>query len=148
MKEFINEASIAQGDTPVFADTSLTIRPVSIASMAMLELIQNGMLVLFTPGGDKGKKYDMYALAEFVWIHAGDNEEVIRFCAGGGFDDVAARKRVVLAFAQHIGFESIEKIVTAIACEVNAIKQAGVEVTGDGEGIDSKNARSQADGQA
>ena len=81
----------------------------------------------------------MYALAEFVWIHAAPKEEVVRLVAGGGFDDAAAIRRAVLSFADQVGFASLGEIVAGMTQEMNAIMSAQTEGIKDPDGAPSKN---------
>ena len=153
MREIINTASIIAGALPQAEVDGLKVRPVSLSSMAMLELLNNACLTQLrrrqdatapqedptAPAEDQPEKYSMYALAEFVWIHAAPKEEVVRLVAGGGFDDAAAIRRAVLSFADQVGFASLGEIVAGMTQEMNAIMSAQTEGTGDPDGAPSKN---------
>lgn len=147
MREIINTQSIIAGDLPQAEVNGLKVRPVSLASMAMLELLGNSCLSLLNkrqnagdlPEEEKPETRSMYALAEFVWIHAAPEEEVVRLVAGGGFDDAAAIRRAVLTFAAQVGFASLGKIVGGMTAEMNAIMSAQSEGIKDPDGAPSKN---------
>nr|DAM71485.1 MAG TPA: hypothetical protein [Caudoviricetes sp.] len=89
----------------------------------------------------------MYALAEFVWVHAAPEDEVVRLVAGGGFDDAAAIRRSVLSFAGRVGFASLGEIVAGMTAEMNAIMNAQSEGIPDPERAPSKNSRSRTGGR-
>lgn len=153
MREIINTASVIAGDLPQAEVNGLKVRPVSLSSMAMLELLGNSCLTQLrrredapAPGEDHApqedgqpEKYSMYALAEFVWIHAAPEEEVVRLVAGGGFDDAAAIRRAVLSFAGQVRFGSLGEIVAGMTAEMNAIMSAQSEGIKDPDGAPSKN---------
>lgn len=151
MREATNIKSIIAGDLPAVEVNGLKVRPVSLSSMAMLELLGNSCLTQLRRRQDvpeedhaaqaeeQPEKYSMYALAEFVWIHAAPEEEVVRLVAGGGFDDAAAIRRAVLAFAGQVGFGSLGEIVAGMTAEMNSIMSAQAEGIKDPEGAPSKN---------
>jgi len=152
MREITNTASILAGDLPQAETDGLTVRPVTLSSMAMLELLNNSCLMQLNqrreapaleenaaPAENPPEKISMYALAEFVWVHAAPEEEVVRLVAGGGFDDAAAIRRAVLAFAGKVGFGSLGKIVEGMTREMNAIMSAQAEGIKDPDGAPSKN---------
>ena len=104
MREITNTTSILSGDLPQAEVNGLKVRPVSLSSMAMLELLNNSCLTQLNrrregplsedgaePAENPPEKMSMYALAEFVWIHAAPEEDVVRLVAGGGFDDPPGR---------------------------------------------------------
>lgn len=147
MREIINTKSIIAGDLPQAEVNGLKIRPVSLASMAMLELLDNSCLSMLNrrqnnespPEEETPETRSMYALAEFVWIHAGPEDEVVRLVAGGGFDDRGAIRRAVLSFAGQVGFGSLGGIVEGMTKEMNAILSAQSEGIKDPDGAPSKN---------
>lgn len=153
MREIINTQSIISGNTPQAEVNGLKVRPVSLSSMAMLELLDNSCLTQLrrrqdaaapedgnaAPAEDQPEKCSMYALAEFVWIHAAPEEEVVRLVAGGGFDDAAAIRRAVLSFSGQVGFGSLGDIVAGMTREMNAIMSAQSEGIKDPDGAPSKN---------
>lgn len=150
-REVVNTQSLIAGDLPQAEIPGLSVRPVSLASMAMLELLGNSCLSMMErrqaaadPDAEPPAKKDpvnmsMYALAEFVWIHAAPENDVIRLVAGGGFDDAAAIRRAVLAFAGQVGFDKLGTIVAGMTREMNAIMSAQSEGIKDPEGAPSKN---------
>ena len=140
MREITNTTSILSGDLPQAEVNGLKVRPVSLSSMAMLELLNNSCLTQLNrrregplsedgaePAENPPEKMSMYALAEFVWIHAAPEEDVVRLVAGGGFDDAAAIRRAVLAFAGKVGFGALGEIVAGMTREMNAIMSAQAE---------------------
>ena len=153
MREITNTRSLLSADLPQSEAGDLEVRPISLSSMAMLELLQNGCLGMFRerlpvedttiPPEDSGGKgrpsFSMYALAEFVWVHAAPEMEVIRLVAGGGFDDVPAIRRAVLAFAGSVGFGHLEGIIHGMVREMEAIKSAQSDIQQDPENPPSKN---------
>ncbi len=81
----------------------------------MLELLNNSCLTqlnrrregpLLEDGAETAEnppeKMSMYALAEFVWIHAAPEEDVVRLVAGGGFDDAREMNAIMSAQAEGI----------------------------------------------
>ena len=160
MREITNTQSILAGDLPQAEVKGLKVRPVSLSSMAMLELLGNSCLDRFrkrvssgvendaTPAAEeKPDQMSMYALAEFVWVHAAPEDEVVRLVAGGGFDDAAAIRRPVLSFAGRVGFASLGEIVAGMTAEMNAIMNAQSEGIPDPERAPSKNSRSRTGGR-
>ena len=151
MREITNTTSIVSGDLPQAEVNGLKVRPISLSSMAMLELLNNSCLTQLNrregpsledgaePAENPPEKMSMYALAEFVWIHAAPEEDVVRLVAGGGFDDAAAIRRAVLAFAGKVGFGALGKIVEGMTREMNAIMSAQAEGIKDPDGAPSKN---------
>lgn len=151
MREITNTTSILSGDLPQSEVNGLKVRPVSLSSMAMLELLNNSCLTQLNrrregplledgaePAENPPEKMSMYALAEFVWIHAAPEEDVVRLVAGGGFDDAAAIRRAVLAFAGKVGFGALGEIVAGMTREMNAIMSAQAEGIKDPDGAPSK----------
>ncbi len=152
MREITNTTSIVSGDLPQAEVNGLKVRPVSLSSMAMLELLNNSCLTQLNrrregplledgaePAENPPEKMSMYALAEFVWIHAAPEEDVVRLVAGGGLDDAAAIRRAVLAFSGKVGFGALGEIVAGMTREMNAIMSAQAEGIKDPDGAPSKN---------
>lgn len=135
-REITNIRSVLAGDRGT-AVGDVEVRPVSLSSMAMLELLGNGCLNQLR-GGEVGE-VGMYALAEFVWVHAAPEDEVLSLVAGGGFDDAAVVKRAVLKFTGGLGFDRLGELVEVMVREMDAIKAAQVENVRDREVGERKN---------
>lgn len=148
MREITNIRSIIGGDQSIATFGTTQVRPVSLATMAMLELLGNDCLNMIKrdpspveseEAAGEAPRIRMYALAEFVWLHAGDEAEVVRLVAGGSFDDTAAVRRAVLSFAGSVKIADLEGIVTGMLRELEAIASAQAEMNQEAGGSASKN---------
>ena len=77
-REEVNAAAFVVGDLPVPV-AQMEVRPVSLASLMILERLHNPLAASLLSGGEA--KMNLYAMSEFLWVHAGDWQEVRRLAA-------------------------------------------------------------------
>lgn len=131
MREIENTRSLVAGDMSIGQAGGRAVRPISLASMAILELLGNECLrMLGENHGDK--QVPMYALAEFVWVHAAAEEEVRDLVCGAEYDRERRVKAAVLEYAGAVGFGEIRELMEGIMSEFGAIKTGQFEIISEG----------------
>ena len=138
-REETNARSLLEGSAPATV-AGLAIRPLTLSTITVLELLGNPLAASVTAGESGGLNklsLSMYQLSEVVWVHSADEAAVRTLALAYAWrpDELRA---AVLEHVSGIGMEDLVHVMAFITGEREACSAASVHLLPQ-EGEPSKN---------
>lgn len=123
-REEVNAAAFVVGDLPVPV-AKMEVRPVSLASLMILERLGNPLAASLLSGGEA--QMNLYAMSEFLWVHAGDWQEVRRLAARAELNQDVIFERVT-DFVKGMGQEDLSEVFAHMTRAGEEIRNSAARV--------------------